>query len=624
MDKNITSLKTFLSGKLKSAYIEYGNKNAQAARRSQEEFASLMKTVSMCNAINKILATEFHFERSNGFFYPSFYLEEFKNAIINTRLSRVFDVQLLGEAISIISYNQELCSSAEQKNDYDCKSVGDAEWNKVYTSALLPKSRVHRVLSSYGLKEPCDLQKFIEKIGPVGEHSHENLRRAYWCLLVLRDGIVLEDDVAIDTFIADKDSSTCFIEYFVVKVIGGSGKYRDMYVAISFVGGDPFSLRIKWCLSDKAENDREIADLRGHFCGNNIIESRSSNVDAVMNLSILGGTDDVQFDSIQFMAGLKAYRVCASIVEDLVPDNDFIDRLVITQIGDIRRIPFEILPWKDKTIGHFYSTIYIHGTSLLCDVDCVFSDVSTPINSLVIADCEFDSDINSSELLLIPGRANLFEPLFSSLEEGRFVNKLFNGDLLTGINANKNAVVDKLKEKPKIAHFATHAFYHDRVHRYSSDARCGDSIAIIDPYFANVSYTAIVLSGANSSVDDLGNVWANSNGLIETYDIMQLDLSRVLLVTLSCCESGFFSDEVDGNDSLAAAFMQSGTVCVVSTLWPVNDAYASKFICSFYSYLASKNSVSKSLRLARLDMLDEFPRVTTSFIATGKDFILGG
>jgi CHAT domain-containing protein len=76
--------------------------------------------------------------------------------------------------------------------------------------------------------------------------------------------------------------------------------------------------------------------------------------------------------------------------------------------------------------------------------------------------------------------------------------------------------------------------------------------------------------------------------------------AKLPLVVLAACETGggAFVD-AEGLESLARAFLESGTTNVLVTSWPVDDASAREFAVAFHRALATGNSPSIAARNAR-------------------------
>lgn len=94
-------------------------------------------------------------------------------------------------------------------------------------------------------------------------------------------------------------------------------------------------------------------------------------------------------------------------------------------------------------------------------------------------------------------------------------------------------------------------------------------------------------------------------------DIYALPLQADLVV-LSACQTGLGAEQAgEGVMSLARAFAQSGTACVVSSLWTVNDRSTAQLFGFFYEKIGSGTSVCSALRQAKLAYIDDSAVPTT-------------
>jgi CHAT domain-containing protein len=97
-----------------------------------------------------------------------------------------------------------------------------------------------------------------------------------------------------------------------------------------------------------------------------------------------------------------------------------------------------------------------------------------------------------------------------------------------------------------------------------------------------------------------------SDGRFSLEQVYGLQLERGARVVLSSCESGL-GQAAPGREvsSLASAFLSSGASSVVATLWRVEDAPSAAFFQKFYPHLLKNQSISTSLRQARLECLND-------------------
>ena len=95
-----------------------------------------------------------------------------------------------------------------------------------------------------------------------------------------------------------------------------------------------------------------------------------------------------------------------------------------------------------------------------------------------------------------------------------------------------------------------------------------------------------------------------SDGRFSLEQVYGLQLEAGSRVVLSSCESGL-GQAAPGREvsSLASAFLSSGASSVVATLWQVEDGASAGFFQKFYPHLLKHQTISESLRQARLECL---------------------
>lgn len=101
------------------------------------------------------------------------------------------------------------------------------------------------------------------------------------------------------------------------------------------------------------------------------------------------------------------------------------------------------------------------------------------------------------------------------------------------------------------------------------------------------------------------------------------------LVFLNACETGRTANENTPQkvgqylgtpaEGLASAFLYGGALACIGSLWPIFDRSAEQFAIRFYQYVLEGNLVGEAMRLARVDIKQEFPEDITwaSFVLYG-------
>jgi CHAT domain-containing protein len=114
------------------------------------------------------------------------------------------------------------------------------------------------------------------------------------------------------------------------------------------------------------------------------------------------------------------------------------------------------------------------------------------------------------------------------------------------------------------------------------------------------------------------------------YEIYNLKLDAELIV-LSSCESGVGRNQTgEGMFSIARAFTYAGCPSLIISRWQVNDTFTSEIMTYFYENLDNNESISSSLRNAKLKFLNEadgliaHPANWAAFVVNGQDATFHG
>jgi CHAT domain-containing protein/Tfp pilus assembly protein PilF len=143
--------------------------------------------------------------------------------------------------------------------------------------------------------------------------------------------------------------------------------------------------------------------------------------------------------------------------------------------------------------------------------------------------------------------------------------------------AAKESTVRKVIERSDVAHFATH---------YVPDER-------------SPMLSVLPLAGE-------GNPSSRENdGVLQTFEFYNMNLSRLRLVVLSACQTGierYYKGE--GAIGLARAFQAAGIPLVVASSWPVESYPTKELMIAFHKHRKSDGlSTTQALRQAQLDMI---------------------
>ncbi len=179
---------------------------------------------------------------------------------------------------------------------------------------------------------------------------------------------------------------------------------------------------------------------------------------------------------------------------------------------------------------------------------------------------------------------------------------------------NANELKVRSAYNPTVLHIDSHAFFNDQ----------NDFIANHSPIDNSFFRSGIYLAGAAETftryMRGIRTIPEN-DGILTTYEAMNLDLSKTQLVVLPSCEFG--SDAIENNDGiygLQRAFTVAGARNIITSLTKIDDKISSELMILFYQKLNETNKVMESLKYAQLKLREKYsdPKVWGAFILTGN------
>lgn len=493
------------------------------------------------------------------------------------------------------------------------ESLARSLWPLIEEDMRSPLGIARRALELFA-QRLCPLQYFGTLVIEHLYSEPEWLLRAYRCLLCLRDGARFGTDDVFRKFVDRLPRDTQVLDYFLVRnELGRTQGLEDRlnYVGFAFDAGAPDTIRAKLCLSHWQENNREIADYRGHLLGTEV-EQRARGIMPVLNISLIGpgGVDD----PLAFMRRLKSGRVYHSLVRGLLSERP---RVLVCAVGDVARVALEALPGADGELGLKHAFVYSGESALLSAYESPATEVPGALQgALILGGCNYDQVRTSPQIARLPGRAHVFEPIEGSTREVEQVARILGGNAARGSDADKTTLL--ALRGPPIVHLATHGFFVDRQHYIALER--GEPGTLLDvPEEAGCLYQGIVLDGANLGTCRDG-VYVDADAVLTETDVLTWDLEGTRMVVLSACESGLGSVEAGrGALGLARAFLDAGARTVVSTLWPIADDDAALFVQSFYEHVARGQRPSYALLSARRQLKEQGVETWGAFIVAGAD-----
>ncbi|MEN8248024.1 MAG: CHAT domain-containing tetratricopeptide repeat protein [Bacteroidota bacterium] len=176
----------------------------------------------------------------------------------------------------------------------------------------------------------------------------------------------------------------------------------------------------------------------------------------------------------------------------------------------------------------------------------------------------------------------------------------------TTIKTEENASEDNFKgiDHKGLVHIATHGFFvPDPRHEQTS-------VFSIPLYNVNENVllrSGILLAGAGNRENEINDFNASNNGVLTSYEVMNLQLDNSDLVVLSACETGL-GDLMSGEGvyGLQRAFMIAGASSVVMSLWKVDDEATQKLMVNFYKTWLKTGNLESAFRTAQKTVRTEF------------------
>lgn len=145
-----------------------------------------------------------------------------------------------------------------------------------------------------------------------------------------------------------------------------------------------------------------------------------------------------------------------------------------------------------------------------------------------------------------------------------------------------------------IIHIATHGFY-DAFGSILSGANDNSNENVL-------LKSGLAFSNANNNSTNTKN-----DGILNSFEISQMDLSNVDLIVLSACETGLGSiKENEGVFGLQRAFKLAGAKSMIVSLWQVPDKSTSELMVHFYKFYLNGFSKKESLIKAQNEIKKKY------------------
>ena len=161
----------------------------------------------------------------------------------------------------------------------------------------------------------------------------------------------------------------------------------------------------------------------------------------------------------------------------------------------------------------------------------------------------------------------------------------------------------KSTTKISILHIATHGYFLKDVEKASWPIGVH-----ADNAKENVLLrSGLMLSGASEADRESASLENKSNGVITSYEAMNLDLQGTNLVVLSACETGLGEVKAgEGVYGLQRAFLVAGADAIVMSLWKVDDVATQQLMNNFYTNWTKTGDKQKAFKQAQLQLMTKY------------------
>ena len=161
----------------------------------------------------------------------------------------------------------------------------------------------------------------------------------------------------------------------------------------------------------------------------------------------------------------------------------------------------------------------------------------------------------------------------------------------------------KLAKEVSILHIATHGYFLKDVEKtswpigvHADNAK--DNVLL---------RSGLMLTGASETEKLKTGLDSSNNGIITSYEAMNLDLNGTNLVVLSACETGLGEIKAgEGVYGLQRAFLVAGAEAIVMSLWKVDDAATQLLMNNFYAQMMKVGDKQKAFKQAQQQLMTKF------------------
>lgn len=184
----------------------------------------------------------------------------------------------------------------------------------------------------------------------------------------------------------------------------------------------------------------------------------------------------------------------------------------------------------------------------------------------------------------------------------------------------RSASEDELKSvsSPDILHIATHGFFLQNADLQDDQNYIGFDAKTLHEH--PLLRSGLLLAGCQKAIDGV-HALDEEDGILTSFEAMNLNLDNTELVVLSACETGL--GEVrngEGVYGLQRAFTTAGAKSLLMSLWKVDDAATQQLMSTFYSNWLGGDNKSLAFKKAQLTLRKKYhhPYYWGAFVLVGE------
>jgi|GEM_PF-620405 len=279
----------------------------------------------------------------------------------------------------------------------------------------------------------------------------------------------------------------------------------------------------------------------------------------------------------------------------------------------------------------------LHLVTTLNDLTAIKSSTfKKPTNIVLVGNPKFDYDITKlnapkkeKEVSVALASRGAFGFVLSELpgtkvEVEVIKNTLDKNNVTSTLLMEEAANERDLKKikNPDVLHLATHGFFLEDPKE--EDLAGYDKIE--KEFYKNpMLRSGVFFSGANKNyslnTSNASQISDFEDGMLTSYEAMNLTLDKTELVVLSACQTGLGKvKNGEGVYGLQRAFKLAGAKSVIMSLWPVSDDATKDLMIAFYDGWIKKGSLYQAFRDAQLEVKKKYPDpyFWGAFVLVGK------